>query len=66
MVKINNIVLAKVLVWQGLSGRNRLNSHSTPRPPRQRLPSDGFFERAPQPLLHPKAHTGARLRKALA
>jgi hypothetical protein len=45
MVKINNIVLAEVPVWQGFSGRNRLNSHSTPRVrTRERLPSDGCIE----------------------
>jgi hypothetical protein len=31
-----------------------------PRPPRQRLPSDGFFEPAPQPSVPPQAaHPGA-------
>jgi hypothetical protein len=39
MVKINTIVLAKVPVWQGFSGRNRWNSHSTPRPPHPRAAS---------------------------
>jgi len=32
-------VLVKVPVWQGFSGRNRLNSHSTPRPPHPRAAS---------------------------
>ena len=45
MMKINNNVLAKVRVWQGFSGRNRLNSHSTPRPPHPRAASlDGCIE----------------------
>jgi hypothetical protein len=45
---INNCLLARVPVWQGFSGRNRLNSHSAARPPQlERLPSDGFIESAP-------------------
>ena len=45
MMKINNNVLAKVLVWQGFSGINRLNSHSSPRRrTRERLPSDSCIE----------------------
>jgi hypothetical protein len=36
---INNCLLAKVPVWQGFSGRNRLNSHSAPRPPHPRAAS---------------------------
>jgi hypothetical protein len=43
-MSINNNVLVKVPVWQGFSGRNRLNSHSNPRPPRERLPSDDCIE----------------------
>jgi hypothetical protein len=44
-MKINNNVLAKVPVWQGFSGRNRLNSHSTRvRRTRERLPSNGCIE----------------------
>src|SRR5207245_4362163 len=39
MMKINTNVLAKVPVWQGFSGRNRLNPHSTPRPPHPRAAS---------------------------
>ncbi len=67
MVKINNIVLAKVPVWHGFSGRNRLNSHSTPRPPRQRLPSDGFFEHDASHLLSAlSTHPGVASEKALA
>jgi hypothetical protein len=31
--------LGKVPVWQGFSGRNRLNSHSAPRPPHLRAGS---------------------------
>jgi len=38
-MNINNSLLAKVPVWQGFSGRNRLNSHSTPRPPHPRAAS---------------------------
>ena len=32
-MSINNNVFAKVPVWQGFSGKNRLNFHSIPRPP---------------------------------
>jgi hypothetical protein len=38
-MNINNNVLAKLPVWQGFSGRNRFNSHSTPRPPHPRAAS---------------------------
>ena len=41
-MSINNNLLAKLPVWQGFSGRNRLNSRSTPRPPRERLRSYGL------------------------
>jgi len=41
-----------------------IQSAYCPRPPRQRLPSDGFFERAPQPPLRLKHSTKARLRKS--
>jgi len=36
MVKINNNVFGEVSDWQGFSGRDRLNSHSTLRPPHPR------------------------------
>jgi len=32
-MSINNNVFAKIPVWQGFSGKNRLNFHSIPRPP---------------------------------
>src|SRR5204862_10144 len=38
-MSINDNHLAKVPVWQGVSGRNPLNSHSTPRPPHPRAAS---------------------------
>ena len=38
-MSINNYLLAKVPVWQGVFGRNRLNSHSAPRPPHPRAAS---------------------------
>jgi hypothetical protein len=38
-MNINNYIVAKVLVWQGFSGRNRLNFHSAPRPPHPRAAS---------------------------
>ena len=47
-MSINNSLWAKIPVWQGFSGRNRLNSHSNPRPPHPQAASDGFIERAPQ------------------
>jgi hypothetical protein len=44
-MSLNNNVLSKVPVWHGFSGRNRLNSHSTPiRRTRERLPSNGCIE----------------------
>jgi len=49
-MNINNNVLATIPVWQGFSGRNRLNSHSDPRPPppaRGGFLLTGFIERAP-------------------
>jgi hypothetical protein len=51
-MSINNNLLAKVPIWQGFSGRNRLKFHSirVRRTP-ERLPSDGFIERAPQPFV---------------
>ena len=39
-MSINNNPLTKVPVWQGFSGRNQLNSHSTPRPA---APASGFL-----------------------
>jgi len=48
---INNNLLTTVPVWQGFSGKNRLNFHSIRvRRTRERLPSDGFIEHAPNPL----------------
>jgi len=38
-MSFNNNVLSKVPVWQGFSGRNRLNFHSTPHPPQTRVAS---------------------------
>jgi hypothetical protein len=31
LMRINNSLLTKSPVWEGVSGRNRLNSHSYPR-----------------------------------
>jgi len=48
-MSINNNLLTKLPVWQGFSGRNRLNSHSARvRRTRERLPSNGFIESAPK------------------
>jgi len=38
-MSINNNLLTNVPVWQGFSGKNRLNSHSNPRPPHPRAAS---------------------------
>jgi len=38
-MSINNNLLVKVPIWQGFSGRNRLNFHSIPRPPHPRAAS---------------------------
>jgi hypothetical protein len=38
-MSINNNLLAKLPVWQGFSGKKRLNSHSTARPPHPRAAS---------------------------
>jgi len=36
LMSINNSLLTRVPVWQGFSGRNRLNSHSSHRIRRKR------------------------------
>jgi len=38
-MSINNYLLTTIPVWQGFSGRNRLNFHSAPRPPHPRAAS---------------------------
>ena len=38
-MSINNNLFLKLPVWQGFSDRNRLNSHSAPRPPHPRATS---------------------------
>ncbi len=38
-MSINNNLLAKVSISKGFSGKDRLNFHSTPRPPHPRAAS---------------------------
>jgi hypothetical protein len=48
-MSINNNVFAESRFWQWFSGENRLNRV---RRNRERLPSNGFIERAPQRYAH--------------
>ena len=62
-MSINNNLLAKIPVWQGFSGRNRLNSHSARvRRTRERLLSNGFIESAPEHRAHAHSFSNARFR----
>jgi len=64
-MSINSNLLAKIPVWQGFSGKNRLNSHSNPRPPHPRAASFWRLYRTRTPIappLSPRFWWAARLR----
>ena len=68
-MSINNCLFDKSRFWQGFPGENRLKSYreSRVRRTRERLPSDGFFERDASPLLSTSStHPGVASEKALA
>jgi len=61
-MSINSNLLAKIPVWQGSSGKNRLNSHSNPRPPHPRAASFWRLCRTRAPMLRLSPHASGERR----